>query len=181
MGGYLVTSDLGVGTGGLTISGAGFQDTGSNNGAGYALNVATSAAYGIRFIHNHIMTPVDAVVRAVNGANVVYEDNVLFGNTILPKTQGITRQLTSAATINISGSRTIALSPSNTAVTTIEATLGAGEMATFYAANGPIVFSSGGNINLLGANTLTVNGSITFVVTDVSNPPTWVPVSQWSP
>jgi hypothetical protein len=177
---YLVTGDLGVGTVGLTISGAGFQDTGSNNGAGFLLNVTTSGAFGVRFIHNHIMNPVDVVVRAQNGANVIYEDNVFFGNTTLPVTQGITLQLAPAATVNISGAHTIALSSSSTPITTIEATLGAGEMATFYATSGPIVFGSGGNINLLGANTLTVNGSITFVVTDASKSPTWVPVSQWS-
>jgi hypothetical protein len=180
-GGYLVTGDLGVGTVGLTISGAGFQDTGSNNGAGYLLNVATSWAFGVRFIHNHIMNPVDVVVRAQNGANVVYQDNVFFGNTILPKTQGITMQVASAATINISGAHTVALSPSNTQITTIQATLGPGETVTFYTPDGPVFFGSGGNINLLGANTLTVNGSITFVVTDLGGTPTWVPVSQWSP
>jgi hypothetical protein len=178
---YLVTGDLGVGTVGLTISGAGFQDTGSNNGAGYLLNVATTLAFGIRFVHNHIMNPADAVVRAQNGANVVYQDNVFLGNTILPKTQGITMQVASAATINISGAHTVALSPSNTQITTIQATLGPGETVTFYTPDGPVVFGSGGNINLLGANTITVNGSITFVVTDLGGTPTWVPVSQWNP
>lgn len=178
---YLVTGDLGIGTAGLTISGAGFQDTGANGGAGYLLNVQTSWAFGIRFIHNHIMNPVDVVVRAQNGANVVYEDNLFFGNTVLPATQGITMSVTSAPTVNIGGAHTISLSPSTTPITTIQATLGAGEAATFYTPNGPVVFGSGGNINLMGAGSISVHGSITFVVTDTGSAPSWIPVSQWTP
>jgi hypothetical protein len=53
-------------------------------------------------------------------------------------------------------------------------------MATFFSIGGPVVFASGGNINLLGMPTLTVNGSITFVVTDLGTVPSWVPVSQWN-
>lgn len=180
-GGYLVTSDLGAGTAGLTISGAGFQTSGSNNGAGYLLNVATPFASGVRFIHNHIMNPADVVVRVQSGSNVTYQDNDFYGGTILPQTQGITMQLASAATINIGGAHTVALTTSNTPITTIQAMLGSGEAATFYSLGGPITFASGGNINLMGANSITVTGSITFILSDVGSAPSWVPISQWTP
>jgi hypothetical protein len=180
-GGYLVTSDLGAGTAGLSISGAGFQTSGTNNGAGYLLNVATSFATGVRFIHNHIMNPADVVVLVQSGANVTYQDNEFFGGTILPQTQGITMQLASAATINIAGAHTVALTTSNTPISTIQAMLGAGEEATFYGLDGPVTFASGGNINLMGASSITVNGSITFILSDVGKTPSWVPISQWAP
>jgi len=176
---YLIQTDLG-GVAGVTISGAGFQTSGSNNGAGYLLNVATPFASGIRFIHNHIMNPADTVVRAVNGANVVYEDNVFFGGTNVPVTSGITKEITAAPTINIGGAHTVGLLPSVGPISTIQANLGAGESATFYTVQGPVTFVSGGNINLMGMNSVVVNGSITFVVSDLSYAPTWVPVSQWS-
>ena len=176
---YLVHNDFG-GVAGLTISDAGFQTSGTNNGAGYLLNV-TSPASGIRFIHNHIMGPADSVVRAVNGASIVYQDNLFFGGTNLPITSGITTQITSAATINIAGAHTVGLIATITPVSTIQANLGAGETATFYAVSGPVTFISGGNINLMGAKSITIDGSITFIVSDLGNVPSWVPISQWSP
>jgi hypothetical protein len=176
---YLIQTDLG-GVAGVTISGAGFQTSGSNNGAGYLLNVATPFASGIRFIHNHIMNPADTVVRAVNGANIIYEDNVFFGGTNVPVTSGITKEITAAPTINIGGAHTVGLLASVEPISTIQANLGAGESATFYTVQGPVTFVAGGNINLMGMNSVVVNGSITFVVSDLSYAPTWVPISQWS-
>jgi hypothetical protein len=175
---YLVHSDLG-GVAGVTISDAGFQTSGVNNGAGYLLNVTTVGPSGIRFIHNHIMGPADTVVRVANGVSVVYQDNLFFGGTNLPFTSGITTQITAASTIDIGAAHTVGLIASPAAISTIKANLGAGEMATFYAINGPVTFASGGNINMLGAPSITVNGSITFIVTDLGKSPSWVPISQW--
>jgi hypothetical protein len=177
---YLVHSDLGP-VAGLTISDAGFQTSGVNNGAGYLLNVTTPGPSGIRFIHNHIMGPADTVVRVPNGVSVVYQDNLFFGGTNLPFTSGIATQITAASIINIGGAHMVGLVASTTPITTIQANLGAGETATFYATNGPVTFASGGNINLMGAKSITVNGSITFIVSDLGNAPSWVPISQWGP
>jgi hypothetical protein len=176
---YSVTGDLGAALAGLTISDAGFQTSGANNGAGYLLSVTTSAAWGIRFIHNHIMSPPDAVVLASNGAGIVYRDNLFFGGTNLPATSGITTQLASAPSINIGGVHTVALTSSTTPITTIMSGLGPGEMVTFFTVNGPVTFGAGGNINLMGLNTVTLKGSITFIVSDLAGTPSWVPVSQW--
>jgi len=177
---YLVHSDLGP-VAGLTISDAGFQTSGTNNGAGYLLNVLTAGPNGIRFIHNHIMGPADTVVHVPNGVGIVYQDNLFFGGTDLAMTSGITTQITAASTINIGGSHTVGLVASTTPITTIQANLGAGETATFYTVNGPVAFASGGNINLMGAKSIAVDGSITFVVSDLGKIPSWVPISQWSP
>jgi hypothetical protein len=177
---YSVTENTGAAVRGLTISDAGFQGSGVNGGAGYLLNVATPSATGIRFVHNHIMGPADAVVLATQGASVVYEDNEFFGGTSLPGTSGITLQLAPNSTIGINGARTIGLTSSTTPITTIQSSLGAGEAATFFTINGPVTFASGGNINLLGATTLVVNGSITFAVSDLGTTPSWVPISQWT-
>jgi len=176
---YLISDNLHASIAGVTISGAGFQTSGINNGAGYLLNVTAPSANGIRFVHNHIMGPADVVVRTQS--NVTYEDNEFFGNANLPNTQGITMHLAAAATINIGAAHTVALTRSNTPITTIQAMLGAGETATFYAIDGPVTFASGGNVNLMGANSITVSGSITFVVSDLGSAPSWVPISQWSP
>jgi hypothetical protein len=175
---YLIQSDLGS-VAGVTISDAGFQASGSNNGAGYLLNVNTSRASGISFIHNHIMNPADTVVRALNGTNVVYQDNLFVGGTNLPVTSGITKEITSAGIINIGSSHTVGLLASVEPISTIQASLGAGESATFYTIQGPVTFVAGGNINLMGMNSVVVNGSITFVVSDLGYP-FWVPISQWS-
>ena len=177
---YSLTGDLGASIAGVTISDAGFQTSGVNGGAGYLLNVTNPSAAGIRFIHNNIMGPADAVVRAPTSASVVYRDNMFFGATDLPVTAGITTLVTSARTINIGGAHTVGVTTSTTPITTIRSGLGPGEMATFFSIGGPVVFASGGNINLMGMPTLTVNGSITFVVTDLGTVPSWVPVSQWS-
>ncbi len=179
---YSIADDLGL-LDGVTISDAGFQTSGTNNGAGYLLNVLTPRALGVRFIHNHIMGPADVVVKAVPGASIVYQDNLYSAGagTDLPVTNGITNQVTAASIINIGGSHSVGVNTSTTPITTIQANLGAGEMATFYAANGPITFSSGGNINLMGEKSLSVRGSITFVITDLGTTPVWTPVSQWTP
>jgi hypothetical protein len=177
---YLVHSDLGP-VAGVTISDAGFQTSGTNNGAGYLLNILTPGPSGIRFIHNHIMGPADTVVHVPNGVGIVYQDNLFFGGTSLPMTSGITNQITAASTINIGGSHTVGLVASTTPISTIEANLGAGETATFYTVSGPVAFASGGNINLMGAKSIAVEGSITFVVSDLGKAPSWVPISQWSP
>ncbi|HWY57356.1 MAG TPA: hypothetical protein VNZ03_23025 [Terriglobales bacterium] len=177
---YSVASDLGP-VSGLTISDAGFQTSGTNNGSGYLLNVVTPAASGIRFIHNHIMGPADTVVRVANGASIVYQDNLFYGGTNLPVTSGITTQVTAASIVNIGGAHTVGLIASTLPITTIQANLGAGETATFYAINGPVTFGSGGNINLLGASSVTVTGSITFIVSDLGKVPSWIPISQWAP
>jgi hypothetical protein len=177
---YSLTGDLGASIAGVTISDAGFQTSGVNGGAGYLLNVTNPSAAGIRFIHNNIMGPADAVVRAPITANVVYRDNMFFGSSDLPSTAGITTQLTPAPAISIGGAHTVGLTSSIIPITTIRSGLGPGEMATFFSTGGPVIFGAGGNINLMGMATLTVNGSITFVVSDLGAAPSWVPVSQWS-
>lgn len=177
---YLLTGDLGASIAGVTISDAGFQASGVNNGAGYLLNITNPGAVGVRFIHNNIMGPADAVVRAPNGTAVVYRDNLFAGGANLPVTSGITTRLSPDSTINIGGAHTVGLDSSTTPITTIQSGLGAGEIATFFSLNGPVTFGAGGNINLMGSNTLTVNGSITFVVSDLGTAPFWVPVSRWS-
>lgn len=122
-GAYSVASDLAP-VAGLTISDAGFQDSGTNNGAGYLLKVLTPEPSGIRFIHNHIMGPADSVVRAPNAVSIVYQDNLFYGGTNLPVTSGITTQITAASTINIGGAHTVGLIASTTPISTIKANLG---------------------------------------------------------
>ena len=176
---YSLTGDTGAAIRGLTISDAGFQASGVNNGTGYLVKVTNPAASGIQFIHNHIMGPADGVVISPNGASIVYQDNEFFGGTSLPNTSGITAQVTPNSSIAIGGAHTIGLTSSTAVISTIQSSLGAGETATFFTLDGPVTFSSGGNINLMGARSVIVNGSITFVVSDLGPAPSWVPVSQW--
>ena len=176
---YALTGDLGASIAGVTISDAGFQTSGVNNGAGYLLSVTNPGAVGVRFIHNNIMGPADAVVRAANGAGIVYKDNLFAGGANLPVTSGITTQITPAATINIGGAHTVGLNASTTPITVIQSGLGPGETVTFISLNGPVTFGVGGNINLLGESSITVNGSVTFVVSDLPTP-SWIPISRWS-
>ena len=176
---YSLTGNTGAAIRGLTISDAGFQASGVNGGAGYLMKITNPAATGIQFVHNHIMGPADAVVASTSGASVVYRDNEFFGSTSLPATSGITAQVTPNSSINIGGAHTIGLSTSTAVISTIQSSLGAGETATFFTLNGPVTFSTGGNINLMGPRIVTVNGSITFMVSDLGASPSWIPVSQW--
>ena len=143
------------------------------------MKITNPAATGIQFVHNHIMGPADAVVASTSGASVVYRDNEFFGSTSLPATSGITAQVTSNSSINIGGAHTIGLSTSTAVISTIQSSLGTGETATFFTLDGPVTFSTGGNINLMGPRIVTVNGSITFMVSDLGASPSWIPVSQW--
>ncbi len=176
---YSVTGDTGAALRGLTISDAGFQESGTNNGNGYLLKVTSLTVSGIRFIHNHIMGPADSVVVSPAGAGIVYQDNEFFGGTDLPGTHGITSRLSPEASINIGGAHSVALTTSTTTIKTIQSSLGAGEMVTFFTINGPVTFGGGGNIKLMGSALLTFNGSITFAITDLGPTPSWVPVSQF--
>jgi hypothetical protein len=178
---YQVTFN-GQPTFGLTISDSYFAgNVGVNAGAGYLLSVTTTDALGIVFSHNHILGAPDSILASTNLASVVYDDNFASSpNTNVPPTSGITTQMSPAATINVQGVHTIGLNPSTTPITTIQSGLGPGEMLTFFTPAGPVIFGSGGNIDLLGLSSLTVDGTITFVRTDLGGL-LWKPVSQWSP
>jgi hypothetical protein len=181
---YSITNNTNIGTKGVTIAETNFFGVGINNGAGYLLNVGTSIASGIIFAHNQILGNPDAVVIGTNIASIVYRDNLYYEHTSfnLPPSTGVTTQITPAATINIGGAHTVGLNPSATPITTIQGGHGAGELVTFFMLSGSAVFASGGNINLMGPNTITVTGSITFVRNDLTGQSlAWVPLSQWTP
>jgi hypothetical protein len=180
--GFLITDNTNIGARGVTISDSYFAaNVGSNNGAGYDLNIATTNAAGVVFVHNQIFGTPDAVLKSTNLASVVYKDNFYAGSSNVPSTSAITAQINPANSINIQGVHSIGLNPSTTPVTTIQSSLGPGEMVTFFTFAGPITFASGGNINLMGQNTLVVNGSVTFVRDDLTGSLQWTPVAQWSP
>jgi hypothetical protein len=178
---YQITNQTNIGTKGVTISGAAFEDVGVNAGNGFLLNVATSIVSGLVFTHNQIYTNPDWVVKATNLAQVVYQDNQYSGAQNVPPTSGITPQLSPAATINIGGVHSVGLNPSATPITTIQSSLGPGEMVTFFTFAGGVTFASGGNLNLMGEPQVAVNGSITFVRNDLTGSLQWTPVSQWTP
>ena len=181
-GGYKVSSEIDfIGIRGLTISDSYFAgDVGINGGKGYELSIETTQAFGVVFTHNQLFGP-DAVVKGTNLSSVVYQDNLYWGLATIPPTSGITTQLAPATSISIQGVHSVGLNPSTTPITTIQSTLGPGELVTFFTFAGPATFASGGNINLMGLNTLTVNGSITFIRNDLLGGLQWTPVSQWSP
>jgi len=182
-GGYQITNNTNIGTRGLTISDSSFNgNVGSNGGAGYELEITTSLAQGVIFAHNQLFGNPDSIVRGMNFAQVAYQDNLyVSGTSNVPPTSGITMQVNPAASINIGGVHSVGLNASTTLITTIQSSLGPGEMVTFFTWYGPVTFSSGGNIDLMGQNTLTVNGSMTFVRNDLLGSLQWIPVSQWSP
>jgi hypothetical protein len=179
--GFLITNKTNIGARGVTISDSYFAgNVGSNNGAGYDLNIGTTNAAGIVFVHNQIFGNPDAIVKGTNLASIVYEDNLYAGSSNVPPTSGITAQVAPASSINIQGVHSVGLNPSSTVITTIQSSLGPGEMVTFFTFAGPATFASGGNINLMGQNTVVVNGSITFVRNDLTGSLQWTPVAQWS-
>lgn len=180
-GGYQINYTHNIPTLGLTISDSSFSgNVGTNNGSGYILNVTTTRASQINFTHNQILGTPDSIVNSTNLASVVYQDNGSSGTTV-PVTSGITTQLSPAATVDIQGVHTVGMNSSTTPITTIQSSLGPGETITFFALQGPFTFAPGGNINLMGATSVTVNGSITFVRNDLTQGLQWTPVSQWSP
>ncbi len=180
-GGYQVTNNSNVGIRGLTISDSYFaSNVGSNGGSGYILNITTTVASGVAFIHNHVFGSPDSVVKGTNIASVVYQDNLSSELSTGPVTSGITTQVAPATSIHTRGVHSIGLNPSSTPITTIQSGLGPGEMVTFFTLGGSATFGAGGNIDLMGKSTLVVNGTITFVRTDLGGL-LWKPVSQWSP
>jgi hypothetical protein len=179
---YQITNDFNIWTKGLTISDSFFAgDAGKNAGAGYLLDVSTTLAAGISFANNRITGDPDSVVKATNLASVTYRDSYYEGAASVPPTSGITSNITPASTINIHGAHSVGLSPSRTPITTIESSLGPGETVTFFVLAGAVSFAPGGNINFMGAKGAMVNGSITFVRSDLTGRLEWTPVSQWSP
>ena len=179
-GGYQVTANTNNRTMGLTISDSYFAgNVGINGGAGYELNVATTTALGVFFVHNRLLGTPDAVLKSTNFSSVVYQDNLSCDTCSLPPTSGITTQMSPATSINIRGVHSVGLNASTTPITTIQSSLGPGEMVTFYTWYGPATFASGGNVNLLGASTLVVNGSVTLMRIDLGGSQ-WIPVAQWS-
>jgi hypothetical protein len=180
-GAYQITNSFNIWTLGVTIADSYFAgDVANNQGAGYELNVATTIASGIFFVHNRLLGNPDSVVKGTNLLNMVYQDNLYCETCSGPPTSGLTTQLSPATSINIRGVHSIGLNPSSTPITTIQSGLGPGEMVTFFTLGGPVTFGPGGNIDLMGASTLTVNGTITFVRSDLGGV-LWKPVSQWSP
>jgi hypothetical protein len=182
LGAYLVTSTNNMGVLGMTISDSYFAgNVGMNGGSGYILNVATSNASGIVFQHNHIFGTPDSVVASTNFASVGYADNLSYnGVATVPPTSGLSTQMSPAATINTQGVHTVGLNPSTTPITTIQSGLGPGETITFFSLGGSVTFGAGGNIDLMGMSSVTLNGTISFVRTDLGGL-YWKPVSQWSP
>jgi len=182
-GGYQITNNTNIGTRGLTISDSLFGgNVGSNGGAGYELELTTALAAGVIFAHNQLFGNPDSIVRGMNFAQITYQDNLYVSQASnVPPTSGITMQVNPAASINIGGVHSVGLNASTSLITTIQSSLGPGEMVTFFTWYGPVTFSSGGNIDLMGQNTLKVNGSITFVRNDLLGGLQWIPVSQWSP
>jgi hypothetical protein len=180
-GAYQVTNNTNIGTKGLTITDGYFAgNVGINNGAGFDLNVATTNVQGVVFSHNHVFGTPDSVVAGTNLASIVYSDNMSYSPFGLPATSGVSTQLSPATSINIQGVHSVGLNPSTTPITTIQSGLGPGEMVTFFILGGSVTFSAGGNIDLMGMPSLTVNGTITFVRTDLGGL-FWKVVSEWSP
>jgi hypothetical protein len=182
LGAYQITNKTNIGTQGLIISDSYFAgNVGVNGGSGYELNVGTTSADGVVFAHNQIFGNPDSVVSGTNFSSVVYQDNFYLGGFNGPVTSGITTQMTPAATINIRGVHSVGLNPAATPITTIQSSLGPGEMVTFFAlSGGAVVFAGGGNIDLLGANPVVVTGTMTFVRSDLGGVH-WKPVSAWTP
>lgn len=181
-GGYQITNNTQIGTHGVTIVDGYFAgNVGKNNGAGYVLNVATTLADGVVFAHNEIFASADAVLKGTNSDSVVYQDNGFHSSSSsLPPTSGLTTQVSPAPSIDIQGVHSIGLNPSPTPITTIQSALGPGETVTLFTLNGAVTLGAGGNIDLMGLTSLTVNGTITLVRTDLGGLE-WKVVSQWSP
>jgi hypothetical protein len=119
-------------------------------------------------------------VIGTNLASVVYQDNLYCDTCAGPPTSGITTLMSPSTSINVRGAHSVALNSSPTPITTIQSSLGPGEMVTLFTFNGPVTFGAGGNVNLMGQTTLTLNGSITFIRNDLLGLQ-WTPVSQWTP
>jgi len=180
-GAYHIIDTTLVHTKGLTIDDSNFAaNVGINGGAGYELNVDATTASGIFFVHNRMYGSPDFVVKGTNLASVVYQDNLCCETFSGPPASGITTQMSPATSIHIRGVHSIGLNPSSTPITTIQSGLGPGELVTFFTLGGTVTFGAGGNIDLMGMSTLTVNGTITFVRSDLGGL-YWKPVSQWSP
>jgi len=173
-GAYLVTygaNHAKVPTDGLIIANSSFNgNVGVNSGEGYIVNVLSSHATGVVVRNNMIYGDPDHFIQAADHAQVISEDNdfpQLKAN--LPPSSGVTAQISPAATINIGGVHSVALSPSDVGITTIQGMQGPGETVTFFPMSGAVSFATGGNLELGGSSKMKVEApaSATFVRTDL--------------
>jgi hypothetical protein len=145
-----------------------------NAGNGYIANVPNTAPSTDVLIESPMIggTPDKTIVNAANGANIrMLNAQYVPGNTPVnvSVSSGVTYQGTPAATLDIRCAKTVQLSASATAITTLKSGLQPGERVTFYTTGGSAVFATGGNLSLGSqASPLIVNAgdSVTFMRVD---------------
>lgn len=162
--------------GNVVFSGGYFANAGINAGAGRILKVTTNQAFGVVLEKNTITGVPDRLVESTTGAEVVTHDNNFPQNTTNANiTTSIDFQTNPAATLGLGMYHTVMLQASATSITTINSQLGPGEFITFFA-NGICQFATGGNITLVGSQSLLIlyaGDTATFVNSDYTGTNTW--------
>jgi hypothetical protein len=165
--GYKFTLTAGTSNTGITIDGADFQNIGQGSGK-YVVSTTSGGAYLSIALKDTVCgfssgSATNWIVGGVSTQSVLADEtNTCVGpSTITPLLQGDTATLET-------GNNTYVNVLDRTIVVTINSTLSANNSLCFTAVSVPIVFGTGGNINLLGSSSLTLqNGETTcFIYND---------------
>lgn len=149
-----------------------FGTVGVNAGNGFLLkNNSGNPQATFKFCANQVGGTPDKIIAGTNGNTIAVCDNHQSTSPPTWTSSGITTQMNPAATLNIGGYHTVALNNSATNITTLQSSLGPGEMVTFLCLASSCIFATGGNLNLgtLASPVSLAGGqNITFVRNDLT-------------
>lgn len=149
-----------------------FGTVGVNAGAGFLWKDNSTQTRGF-FKNNTLLTVADKIIIGTNLSSIAIQDNVQTGVPTVWTSVNLTLGLGAAATVSTNANHSVFVGTSATPITTIQSSLGPGEVIYFRASGGPITFTGGlGNISV-GSNTnplvLSTNDIAAFVFDDAAN------------
>lgn len=149
-----------------------FGTVGVNAGAGFLWKDNSTQTRGL-FKHNTIQGVPDKIISGTNVGSIVPGDNIQTNSPPTWTSVNVTLGIGAAATVNTQSQHSVFVNTSGTAITTIQSSLGPGEVIYFRANAGPVTFTGGlGNISV-GSNTnplvLSTNDIAAFVFDDAAN------------
>lgn len=148
-----------------------FGTVGVNAGAGFIWKDNTTGTRGV-FKNNLVEGTPDKIIIATNLGSIDIQNNPQ--TTIPPawSSTAVTAGFGAAATINCNSNRNIFINTGATAVTTLQSSLGPGEIITVRANGGAVAFTTGGNLQFGSSPVpfvLGTNDYAAFVFDDADN------------
>lgn len=148
-----------------------FGTVGVNAGAGFIWKDNSTQTRGI-FRNNLVEGTPDKIIIGTNLSSIDIQSNSQTASPPAWSSTNITLGLGAAATINCQANRNAFINTGATPVTTIQSSLGPGEILTIRANGGPVSFTTGGNLQfgtIPAPFVLNTNEYAAFVFDDADN------------